>query len=129
MEQERDEKFLKDHGCTTWGDYNNPPLPYKECDISEFWGKFRSYGIRDMEFRQVYLGKKQIENVNVLIYSDVIYMIKVDYAYNPQTGTRYTPRCYLVGCDHDWVIDTNIRGIGKQTCKKCGYCESYDSSD
>ena len=127
--ENRDEKFLKDHGCTTWGDYNHPPLPYKECDISHFWGQFNAYGIRDVEFRQVYFGDKSIKPVHILIYSDVIYMIHVAYSYSNVTGQKFTPVCYVVGCDHGWDIDVNIRGIGKRTCRKCQYSEPYDCSD
>lgn len=129
MEQERSEKFLKDHGCTTWGNFNNPPLPYAECNISEFWGKFLSYGIKETEYRQVKLDKPYNDGVHILVYSDVIYMIKVDWNYSKEAGTIYTPKCYIVGCDHDWNVMTDIHGLGKRTCKKCGYWENYDSSD
>ena len=129
MVEERTEKFLKDHGITTWGSFNNPPEPYVECDISEFWGQFHSYGVREEEFRQVYLNKKSVENVHILIYSDCIYMISVNWNYNKDTGTKYIPVCYKIGCDHNWDIQVNIRGFGKKVCKKCGYWEQYDCSD
>jgi len=126
--EDKNEKFLKDHGITTWGNYNNPPLPYKECDISEFWDKFSSYGIRDNEFRQIYLDRK-VTDVHILIYHDAIFMIQVDPKFTLGIGNKYTPICYLVGCDHDFESRSTIRGEGTATCKKCGYSYSYDSSD
>lgn len=130
MDKERSEKFLKDHGCATWGNYNVPPAPYKECDISEFWAKFSSYGISgDIEFRQVELeGKKGYKNVYLLVYSDVIFMITVEWKYE-NMKSNYIPHCYIVGCDHEWKIDVNNRGFGKRVCQKCGYWETYDCSD
>jgi len=129
MNEIRDAKFLKDHGITEWGNFNNPPLPYKECDISEFWGKFLSYGIRENEFRQVHLESKSVSNVHILIYYDVIYMINVKYEYTKDFKSKYTPICYIVGCDHEFETHANIRGEGTATCKKCGYSYGYDSSD
>jgi hypothetical protein len=128
MEKDRDEKFLKDHGCTTWGDYNHPPLPYKKCDISKFWGKYSSYGIRDDEFRQVHLEEKYPENVNILIYHDLILMIKVKLNHTP-TGYEYIPTCYVVGCDHEFMHKSDIRGNAEATCRICGYSYKYDCSD
>jgi hypothetical protein len=125
----RDEKFLKDHGVTTWGNFNNPPLPYKECDISRFWDKFSSYTTRDSEFRQVFLDEKRTTNVHILVYHDEILMIQVNYEYTNASGVKYTPVCYLVGCDHDFESNATIRGEGTSTCKKCGYSYNYDSSD
>jgi hypothetical protein len=127
--EEKSEKFLKEHGCTTWGGYNDPPLPYVECDINKFWDKFSMYGIRENEFRQVHLGKNHIENVHILIYHDCILMIKIDWEYKQESGYKYTPTCYLVGCNHEFTSVSDIRGNSKATCKICGYSYEYDCSD
>jgi hypothetical protein len=108
MIEERDESMLHKYGCTTWGDYNHPPLPYEECDISEmggFWSMFSSYGFPDsknVEFRQVYLKEKYIESVHILIYFDRIYMIKVDRIKTSNNKWSDIPKCYRVGCKHDY---------------------------
>lgn len=128
MSEYKSEQFLKDHGVTTWGDFNNPPLPYKECNISEFWAKFNIWGVRGGEFRQVNLDG-QNRNVHILIYHDAIFMIQVDWHYEKGIS-EYIPICYLVGCSHDFKHEsTNRKCEHVATCKKCGYSYNYDSSD
>jgi len=124
MDKPRDEKFLKDHGLTSWGGWNDPPAPCVEVDVSKFWRQFASYGIpEDQEYRQLHIEGK-CHSVHILIYYDVILMLESRY-----TVGGYFPTCWIIGCDHDYVTVDLGSCQHKLTCKKCGYVTHTDSSD
>jgi hypothetical protein len=132
QEIEITEKFLKDHGIENWGDFNHYPTPCVETDFNDFLGWFSSYGISQIEFRQVYLGDKNdwITSVHIIPYYAVIFMIAIDWNYNRETGkSEYTPRTWKIGCQHDFEeIRATRYGEHWRKCKKCGYEYYYDSS-
>lgn len=127
------EKFLKDHGIEEWGDYNHPPRPFQECSMNEFWAKVSGYGFGEWESRQVWLEKgahytSPTTDVYLMAYHDKIFMINIEYSPKRKGFDSWQPRCWRVGCIHDWYDVGDRRGNHVRTCKKCGYMYYYDSS-
>lgn len=120
---EVDEKFMLDHGLTTWGSYNDTPRPYRKCDISEFWRTVSHYGVRETEHRQLLNFDDNPYSfyyaVHVFVYHDRIYMIHIDKQYNPV--------CWKVGCEHDYE-HSSANCTHHYKCRICGYSYNVDSS-
>jgi hypothetical protein len=131
MEQ-ANESFLKRTGIKDWGDERTPPTPYTKCDISEFWTEFMSYGIRDIEYRQITTdnGDFKYSNVHILKYNDRAFMIQVN-RHNVDGKYIDIPDCYRLGCIHEYnsVILNNRSGDCRNTCRKCGYSYVYNCGD
>jgi len=127
MTVEKNEKFLKDHGIESWGDFNDAPIPYRKCDISEFWRSFSFKTVLDIEYRQAKLEKNRHDSFKIVTFSDAIYIINVEWVY--PNKPEWIATCYLVGCDHEYTIK-DLGGCDHiATCKKCGYSYGYNSSD
>jgi hypothetical protein len=122
---QRTDKFLKKYGLDTWGSNIKPPSPYTEIsvsDIGSFWTMFSAYGIKEVEFRQLFLGEKYVENAHVLIYADRILIVKIKRI---QKDGKFldVPVVYRAGCIHEYefIILNSRTGNCQNTCKHCGY--------
>lgn len=139
--------------CKNLGSYNYLPEPYAPCDIGEFYYRFFSYDPEVIEFRQceapweakpvlprTYRG---VHNCRIFWFHDIAYALFVPDKWEHKGWVcRYvdTPRCYRIGCEHDWVElgqrECSERGIVHfgmcfhvEECKKCFLVQSFDSSD
>jgi hypothetical protein len=134
MLKERNEKFLKDHGIVSWGDFNHPPTPYEKCDPEEmggFWMHLSTWGIREeLEFRQVYLDKPYIESIHLYIWHDAIYIVRVNRVEVERCKWKDVPTIYKVGCKHEYTEEKISQYSDyRATCKKCGYSYTYNCGD
>ncbi|NGP60120.1 hypothetical protein FLT15_17845 [Paenibacillus thiaminolyticus] len=133
MITERTERFLQKYGLETWGTYNQPPLPLVEIDATEmgsFWTMFSMYGVREIEFRQMQLGEKYVENAHILIYHDRILVVKTTRKKEGDTW-HDIPTVYRAGCIHEYdsEILNSRSGDCRNTCRKCGYSYKYNCGD
>ena len=134
MIEQRSENFINKYGIADWGDFNHPPTPYQECDVSEmfgFWHMIDTYGFPNAEFRQVYLDDaKYTQNVHICIWFDRIFMFKVDRI---KVGDDYKeiPKCYRIGCVHEYddKILNSRSGDCEKICRKCGFTYQYNCGD
>lgn len=135
MISNRDKDFMSNHGLITWGDYNHPPEPFEQVDpttMHGFYNTLGSYGVKDIEYRQVYLDKKYVEGVHLFIYPHVIYMYKTDrIKIEGKFEWHDIPTVYLVGCKHEFLekAHPNFKSVSTTTCIKCGYTYTYDHGD
>jgi len=128
MIKPRDEKFLKEHGVTSWGSYNEAPTPIEKCDMSVFWHEFAMYGlgkIDEEESRQVSLEGRLVSG-HILVYHDKIFLLESRWN---GVNNKFFGECWLIGCNHEYSSVNTGRCLHQLTCKKCGYSYEVDSSD
>lgn len=118
-----DDEFLKDHGISSWGNFNSCPEPYKESTAEDFWRQVYSHGFGTFhEFRQIHQDGV-VKDSHIIAYYDKIFMIHIFY-----DGHEFVPRFFLVGCDHEYKVVDIGRCQNKHICMKCGFITIIDSS-
>ena len=135
MIEQRSEKFLKENGVDDWGTYNVPPTPYKAEPANLMGGFFRhfaDYGIRDMEFRQVFFPDDAgIHNVHIVIYSDAIFMVECVRDKVGDCAWEDNLKVWRVGCKHQYksIPHEKFKHCEWLVCEKCGNKQFVDYGD
>ena len=135
MVNARSDEFLKKSGVESWGNYNNPPIPYKEEPaniVGGFFRHFADYGASDIEFRQVYFDVgSAVHNVHIVVYHDAIFMVEVIRENVGEFQWEDNLKVWRVGCNHKYksVPHEKFKHCEWLICEKCGNKQFVDYGD
>lgn len=123
--------------CSEIGGGNDPPRPFVEVPIGEFWYQQFFRGSEAEEYRQVFFTEAdrkslRLTSCRIFWFFDAAYMIvqegKTDYSRGGPAPHLIDVKCYRVGCTHEWTETTPRMFEHVHTCSKCAMSYSTDSS-
>lgn len=128
----------------TYGDYNTLPEPRVEIDEANFWAKCLGNMPKGIEYKQVFFPPlKYYTACRVYWFHNFALAVVHPHDWSLVEGkvNFYSKPLYFeIGCQHEWgeLSPEKCRGKGIShygmcwhvvECLRCGYIESYDSSD